>query len=345
MGNIGKNMKIDVIIPIYKPGRQLFALLEKLQGQTVPIGNIILMNTGRKYFEQLVSGMNFEERYPNVKVCHLSKREFDHGGTRHEGVQRSDGEAFVVMTQDAMPVDDRLIEKLTEGLSDGAAVSYARQLPRPDASEYEKLTRAFNYPENSKVKTAADLEHMGIKTFFCSNVCAAYRRDVYEELGGFIRHTIFNEDMIFAAKAVKAGWGIAYAAEAKVVHSHNYTNLMQLRRNFDLGVSQADHPEVFGAAASEAEGKRLVTEAWRYFGKKGILYRFPGFCLQCCFKYAGYLLGKHYERLPRGLVLRITTNREYWERQDRDEEKVRAVVRHKKMEAVKNISMEIEEKD
>ena len=34
-------------------------------------------------------------------------------------------------------------------------------------------------------------------------MCAAYRRDIYEELGGFIKHTIFNEDMIYAAGAVK----------------------------------------------------------------------------------------------------------------------------------------------
>lgn len=36
------------------------------------------------------------------------------------------------------------------------------------------------------------------KTFFCSNVCAMYRRSIYEKLGGFVKHTIFNEDMIFA---------------------------------------------------------------------------------------------------------------------------------------------------
>jgi rhamnosyltransferase len=153
---------------------------------------------------------------------------------------------------------------------------------------------------------------MGIKTFFCSNVCAAYRRDVYEKLGGFVRHTIFNEDMIYAAAAIRAGYGIAYEAGAQVVHSHNYTNIQQLRRNFDLGVSQAQHPEVFGAASSESEGKRLVGDTWRYLKKRKRLYRFPGFCVQCAFKYAGYLLGKHYRMLPRGLILKITANREYW---------------------------------
>lgn len=50
--------------------------------------------------------------------------------------------------------------------------------------------------------------------------------------------------MIYAAKAVEAGYSVAYAADAQVVHSHNYTNGQQFHRNFDLGVSQAEHPEI-----------------------------------------------------------------------------------------------------
>ena len=312
-------MKIDIIIPTYKPGRELFALLDMLEGQSLPAGNIIFMNTGREYFDALIQEAEFAEKYPNVQVHHLSREEFDHGGTRHRGVRYSNAEIFISMTQDAMPADRYLVERLVRRLSGNVAAAYARQLPGPDSSEFERISREFNYPETSRVKTAEDLEKLGIKTFFCSNVCAAYRRDIYEELGGFIRHTIFNEDMIYAAAAVRAGYGIAYEAQARVIHSHNYTNLRQLRRNFDLGVSQAEHPEVFGAVASEAEGKKLVKGAWNTLRTGKRLHRFPGFCLQCGFKYAGYLLGKHYKKLPRSLVMRITTNREYWQQEAGEE--------------------------
>ena len=305
-------MKIDVIIPVYKPGKELFKLLDRLKMQTVKVQNIILMNTGEKYFTQMVSGIDFKGKYPNVKVYHLTRREFDHGGTRHEGVEHSNAEVFITMTQDAMPADKLLIEKLIEGLSGDVAAAYARQLPGKNSSELEKISRQFNYPPDSCVKKYSDLETLGIKTYFCSNVCAAYRREIYDELDGFIRHTIFNEDMIYAAKAVKAGYGIAYQAGAKVVHSHNYTNLEQLRRNFDLGVSQAQHPEVFRGVVSESEGKKFVLTAYRQLKEKRQLYRFPGFVLQCCFKYAGYLLGKNYKKLPEKWILAITMNREYW---------------------------------
>ena len=111
-----QKLKIDVIIPVYKPGRELFELLDRLKKQTEPVQKIILMNTEEKYFEQLVYGTDFTRNYPNVEVHHLSKLEFDHGGTRHRGVQYSDAEVFVTMTQDAMPADRYLIERLTENL-------------------------------------------------------------------------------------------------------------------------------------------------------------------------------------------------------------------------------------
>ncbi len=344
-------MEIDVIIPVYKPGRELPVLLERLAGQTMPVHKIILMNTEEKYFRELIAktGTDPVKAFDNVEVHHLSKKDFDHGGTRHKAVQYSQADIFVMMTQDAMPADSHLIEELTvhlrkeleegpepsekkEPCREGAgqagsgpeppkrrvrvAAAYARQLPGEDSSEAERISRYFNYPEKSRIKTAADLNTMGIKAFFCSNVCAAYRRDLYEESGGFVRHTIFNEDMIYAAGAVRAGYGIAYEAKARVNHSHNYTNMQQLRRNFDLGVSQAEHPEIFARVPSEAEGKKLVTAAFRYLKRKGRLYRFPGFCVQCAFKYAGYRLGKNYKRLPKRWVMALTADKDYWRQEE-----------------------------
>lgn len=41
-------MRVDVIIPVYKPDQSLFTLLEQLEKQTVEPENIILMNTEEK---------------------------------------------------------------------------------------------------------------------------------------------------------------------------------------------------------------------------------------------------------------------------------------------------------
>ena len=305
---------VDVIIPVYKPERGFLTLLEKLQIQTVPVNRIIIMNTEQKYYDELVQGTSLVQDDHTMIVKHLSKREFDHGRTRNQGVRLSDADVFLMMTQDAIPADAFLVERLLSQLAgEKVAAAYARQLPGRDSGEAERYVRQFNYPEQSRVKTKEDLPELGIKTFFCSNVCAAYDRKVFDALGGFVGRAIFNEDMLFAAKAVEAGYGIAYAADAKVYHSHDYTHRQQFHRNFDLGVSQADHPEVFAKYPSESEGIRLVKSMVKYLGKKGKWNKIPYVILQSGFKYAGYLCGKHYRRMPGRLVKALSSNKEYWQ--------------------------------
>lgn len=314
-------MKIDVIIPVYKPDTTFFELIEKLEKQTFPVNQIIIMNTEEKYFDKLAYGSRFFEKYHNIRVTHISKKEFDHGFTRCMGVKKSDADIFVMMTQDAIPADLELVEKLVKALEQKkVAAAYARQLPQKDCGIIESYQRMFNYPKESMLKSFKDKETLGIKTYFCSNVCCAYDRKIYDELGGFIHQAIFNEDMIYAAKAINSGYQIAYVAEAHVYHSHNYTAGQQFHRNFDLGVSQAKHPEVFEGLPSEGEGIRSVKATMQYLKeqKKGKLI--PKLILHSGCKYMGYFLGKHYDKLPRKWTVSFSMNKEYWEKDKRKQD-------------------------
>lgn len=305
--------KADVIIPVYQPGEKLVSLLDMLQKQTMPIHKIILMNTEKRYFERWLESGDFWSRYENVSVEHITKAEFDHGKTRNLGVQKSEAEIFIFMTDDAIPADEYLVEKLLKPFEEeGVAMTYARQLPAADCKIIERYTRSFNYPEKSVTKSAKDLPETGIKTFFASNVCAAYRRDVFLSLHGFVNRAIFNEDMIYARGLIDAGYRIAYAADAKVIHSHNYSGIKQLKRNFDLGVSHADYPKVFGGLKTESEGIRLVKQTCRYL----ICIKRPWLIIKLIWhsgcKYIGYFLGKHYQSLPRFLVRCCSMNKAFW---------------------------------
>lgn len=302
------NRTIDVIIPTYRPGKEFRLLLERLKQQSVPVRRVVIINTEKKFWDS-----RWEQEFPFTEVHHIRKEEFDHGGTRRKAAELTDAEVMVFMTQDALPADRDLIRNLTAPLKEPeTAAAYARQLPNASSSFVERYTRSFNYPDKSSVKSREDLPVYGIKTFFCSNVCAAYRKDVYESLGGFTGHTIFNEDMIYASAVIQHGYRIAYAADAKVIHSHNYTCMQQFRRNFDLGVSQAEYPEVFQTASSESEGIRLVKKTFRYLCTNGRRRLIPGFVLQSGFKYAGYLAGKNYRRMPARMVRWCSMNKDYW---------------------------------
>lgn len=304
--------KTDVVIPTYHPGEEFPKLLKGLKNQECPPDKVIIMNTEEKYWDK-----QWEELFPHIEVHHLEKSQFDHGGTRRRGAALSEADILIFMTQDAVPYDRKLIGSLIEPVLEDNRVgaAYARQLPREDASLLERCTRSFNYPETSCIKGKEDIPVYGIKTFFCSNVCAAYRREAYEKAGGFVERAIFNEDMICAGNMIKAGCTIAYAANARVLHSHNYSCMQQLRRNFDLGVSQADHPEIFQGVPSEGEGLRLVKKTLVFLLREGKFWMIPKLIFQSGFKYAGYFLGKRYKKLPFPFVLWATMNRGYWMKQ------------------------------
>lgn len=304
-------MTVTVIIPTYKPGASFRRLMKKLSTQTYPIEKIIIMNTEKQYWKDALI-----QDVRQAEVHHITKAEFDHGKTRAMGAAMAKSDILVYFTQDAVPADDLVVEHLVRAFQDeSVGAAYGRQLPNPDCKFIEAYTRGFNYPKNSSVKRKSDLPKLGIKTYFCSNVCSAYRNSVYEKMGGFITRTIFNEDMIMAAHMVQAGYGIAYQADAKVFHSHNYSYTQQFRRNFDLAVSQADHPEIFADISSESEGIRLVKKTAAYLMQEKKPWLIPDLILASGFKFLGYKAGQNYKKLPKSLIRKFTMNPSYWEQE------------------------------
>ena len=304
-----KNIIVDAIIPVYHPGKEFYNLLEKLSNQSFQLNKIILMNTGDAPWKQKV-----EEKYPLCEIHLITKEEFDHGGTRHLGTTFSGADYLLFLTQDAEPANDKLVENLVQAFlqDDSIKAAYGRQLPNATCREIEKYTRSFNYPAESRVKSRDDLKTLGIKTFFCSNVCAMYEKAAYDRLGGFIRRTIFNEDMIYAGGLIQKDYKIAYVAEAEVIHSHNYNALEQFHRNFDLAVSQTDNPQIFAGIRSEKEGIRLVVNTAKHLVKvKKPWLLFP-LVTTSAGKILGYKFGQNYRRLSDDFILKCTMNPSYW---------------------------------
>ena len=117
---------IDVIIPTYKPGKEFQELLKRLMKQKKAFNKILLLQTiedGEK---------PMESNDPKIEVYPIAKKDFDHGHTRAYGASLSKADYVMFMTQDAMPVDDRLTQELLKGfmIDPTVAIVYGRQLAR-----------------------------------------------------------------------------------------------------------------------------------------------------------------------------------------------------------------------
>ena len=160
-------MKVDVIVPTYRPDETFCLLLHKLQEQTFLIHRLFIINTDERLwrdadqnyaFTRILDGLPFP-----AEICHIAREEFDHGGTRKRGALQSQADIVLFLTQDAVPADAVLVERLAAcfDLSDSGegavAAAYARQLPRGDCSVIERFTRQFNYPDESKKKCIDDI--------------------------------------------------------------------------------------------------------------------------------------------------------------------------------------------
>lgn len=305
-----KEYQVDLVIPVYKPTREFQKTLKRIEAQTRKPDRIILINTEKKYFDP-----SCLEGISNVEVHHIKKEEFDHGGTRNQAAKLSSADIIIFMTQDAIPANQHMIEALLQPFEDEqVSVVYGRQMADAKKSPIEAYTRTFNYPTTSKKKTKEDLDTLGIKTFFCSNVCAAYRKKDYDEAGGFVTKTIFNEDMILASKFIEMGKAVYYCSDAKVWHWHDYSGMEQFHRNFDLAVSQQTYGGLFLKVKSESEGIRLVISTLKHLLRIGKWYLIPKLIWQSGWKFLGYRFGRAYEKLPKWLIKKCTMNLSYWEK-------------------------------
>lgn len=314
---------IDVVIPVYKPDKKYSMLIHALARQDRKPDKIIIMMTVENDESYEWDVLNRETRSVldkegaldvKLEVHPVGKKDFYHGRTRNRGAAYGHNPYILFMTQDAIPNDNGLIEKLMDKLEMNPEVSqvYARQITDEKAPDYIKYTQDFNYPKTSVYKNKDTYAKFGIKNIFCSNVCCMYRRDIFDYLGGFEDKVIFNEDMIYARKAIDAGYTIVYEGTASVIHYHKYSLRQQFKRNFDLAVSQKMNKEAFDGLSSTSEGSRLVKKVVGILWKNGKYGTAVYYVVLSGFKYMGYLFGKNYKHLPYGLCVRFSSNPSFW---------------------------------
>lgn len=288
-------MEISVIIPTLNAGHEIDGLLIALEHQSIqPVEILIVDSASEDKTIELV------RQHKIVRLLEIDRRDFNHGTTRDMALRESRGDFVCFLTQDAVPVSDDYLKRLVAPMVDDSDIALVsgRQLPKADARRFEQLVRGFNYPDWPSVRSKCDLEKLGIKTFFASDTCSAYRRTAYLECGGFDQVNT-NEDMLMAAKFIASGMKVAYEPRAEVYHSHNLTPSQQFARNRAVGFFLETHADDLMHASEIGEGGRLVKAVSSQLLREGNLVEFIAFAVDCCARLLGNRAGRRAARKER----------------------------------------------
>ena len=224
-------MKISIICPLYNAEDYIEDLYFNIKKQKdVCIEEIKFILTE--------SNDNTEAKLKNLHCNYkkISKQEFSHSLVRENAAFEAKGEILVFITQDIKIVDEYWLYHLTKDIIDGKCeAAFSRQIGYEE-HKVERYTREINYPVEKRIVSKEDIERLGLMTFFFSDASSAISKEIFIKLNGYDNKNLpTNEDMYFAYKLIMNGYRIEYAADSKIIHSHNLSFKETLKRYGDIG--------------------------------------------------------------------------------------------------------------
>lgn len=277
---------IGIVIPTWQAAHHLPKTLPPLLAS--PLRPKILLIDSSSTDDTVAYAKSLE-----IDTFVIPRKTFQHGTTREMGRKRLGTSIVVMLTQDAYLTSAESLQHLVFPLLSGsAALSYGRQLPRPEANALEAFPRLFNYPEQSHIRSIEDSTRFGSYLFFNSNSCAAYLNQALDAVGGF-PSTPFGEDTLVAAKLLQQGYRIAYTAEATLFHSHAYTLKEEFLRHIAIGQLRKSYASLFSLQEDQKRGQNFVKKLFTYLLVQAP-HLIPYALLQTASKWLGYRLGRTY---------------------------------------------------
>jgi len=187
-------------------------------------------------------------KYP-VRLVEIKPEEFHHGRTRNQGAEMAQGQYLVYITQDALPLDNNWLQKLTTNLIDPqVAMVIGRQIPNENTTFPDKFYYFYDFPDVRLVVKRGGSAYYHDNNFI-SNVNSALRKRVWQE-HRFSETIVMAEDKELAGRLLLAGWTIIYDPGSAVRHSHNFSIPEVFDRALDYGLALRQ------GAASHIRSKR-----------------------------------------------------------------------------------------
>ena len=201
-------LECSLVIRAYNEAQHLPRLLEGIQQQTINEVEIILVDSGSTD-DTVAIAQSF-----GAKIVRIPSAEFTFGRSLNFGVRAARRELVVIASAHVYPVYPDWLERLLSPFEDQrVALVYGKQrgMDTSKFSEHQIFRQWF-----------PDADVLRQESPFCNNANAAIRRSLWEQ-NPYDESLTGLEDLAWAKWAQGAGYTIAYAAHAEIVHIHNET--------------------------------------------------------------------------------------------------------------------------
>ena len=217
---------VSVIVAARNEEEHIEGLLDCLIRQDYPDYEIIIVND-RSSDRTSTIVEQFQQQHPNVRRIDISSPSQDMPSKKHalaQGIAGSKGEILMFTDADCLPPSS-WVSSLVQGFEKNAGLvagyspySLKRQFIDPKRSLLTSLLHDFIQYEEFKSATWS-AGSIGLnRGWLCTGRSLAYRRTVYDEVGGFenIKHSVSGDDDLFLQMVRRdTTWQIRYVTSPR----------------------------------------------------------------------------------------------------------------------------------
>jgi cellulose synthase/poly-beta-1,6-N-acetylglucosamine synthase-like glycosyltransferase len=218
-----RDQRVSVIVPAYNSASTIGRCLEALGSQSRPADEVIVVDDGSTDDTARVA--------ETLGVRVIRQRNQGPGAARNRGAAETQGDLLLFTDADCAPTVD-WVERMLDGFDSpdiaGVKGTYrTRQrglVPRFVQLEYES--------RYDRMEGQASID-------FVDTYSAGYRKDVFDDSGGFDEALRMNQDQELSFRLAEAGQRLVFVPEARVYHVHDRTILAYARRKLGIGYWKA----------------------------------------------------------------------------------------------------------
>ena len=283
---------ISVVIRALNEEAHIGRLLHGLKSQTLPPDEFILVDSGSTDRTVDIARAN------GCKIVNIAKKEFTFGRALNRGCEAATGDALLIVSAHVYPLYNDYLEQFVRPLdNDDVTVVYGRQVGDHRTKYSESRVMIKWFPKESMWSQGHP---------FSNNANALVRRSAWEQLR-YREELTGLEDLDFAKRAMERGAGVAYVAEAPVVHVHEESwKVLQNRYRREAIAYKNIYPDttITRRQASTLAITNIVSDCWHAVLERKLRRNFGDIVRFRIAQFRGAYLGFSADRAPDAELLR-----------------------------------------